>query len=114
MKCCINHPDKKAFSICHGCGKDYCEFCLDEGKEYYYCKNRECQKLLKKELPPDRLPENVICPNCNSRFKLSLDEMKTKKVFCSKCEALINFNFNPPKILNADKYVELVSSIYQG
>ena len=51
MKYCYNHSDRKAFSLCHGCGKDYCEECLDEGTEYYYCKNPECQKLLKDELP---------------------------------------------------------------
>lgn len=50
MKTCFNHPDKKAFSICHSCGKDFCEQCLNEGKEYYYCNSELCQSELKKEL----------------------------------------------------------------
>jgi len=119
MKFCTNHPDKKAISICHGCGKDYCELCLDEGKEYYYCKKPECQKLLKKELTveglhAEKLPENVICPNCGIEFILSEDEMVNRIVHCPECEALINFNYNPPKILKAENYVELVSSVNQG
>ncbi len=36
MENCVNHPNKKALSACHGCGKHYCESCLDEGKEFYY------------------------------------------------------------------------------
>jgi hypothetical protein len=114
MKSCFNHPDKIAVSICHGCGKDYCELCLDEGTEYYYCKNSECQKLLKEELPPEKLPENVICPNCGIELDLSKDEMAIRKVHCPKCETLIDFKYNPPKILNAENYVELLSSLNQG
>ena len=36
MNNCINHPDRKAISLCHGCGKVFCESCLDEGKEYLF------------------------------------------------------------------------------
>lgn len=43
---CSKHHDKEAFSICNGCGKEFCEKCLVEGAEYYYCMNDECQKLL--------------------------------------------------------------------
>ncbi len=50
MENCVNHPNKKALSACHGCGKHYCESCLDEGKEFYYCKNSECQELFKKRI----------------------------------------------------------------
>ena len=114
MKSCFNHPDKKALSICHGCGKDYCESCLDEGKEYYYCKKPECQKLFKEELPLEKLSENVICPSCGNEFILSEDEMVNRKVHCPECEALINFNYDPPKIMKAEKFVELVGSINQG
>jgi len=114
MKYCVNHSDKKALSICHGCGKDYCELCLDEGKEYYYCKKPKCQKLLKKELPTEKLPENVNCPNCGIEFVPSEDEMSVRVVHCPECEAMINFNFHPPKVLNVEKYVELLSSLNQG
>ncbi len=50
MKTCVNHPNRRTFSICHSCGKDYCEQCLNEGKEYYYCESEICQVELKKEL----------------------------------------------------------------
>jgi hypothetical protein len=114
MKTCSNHPDKKAFSICHGCGKDYCEACLDEGKEYYYCKNSECQKLLLEELPSEPFPINVICPNCTCEIKLEYEERTSGKVHCPECEAVIDLRVNPPKLLNKENYVELLSSLNQG
>ena len=114
MKFCVNHPDKKAFSICHGCGKDYCELCLEEGKEFYYCKNPECQKLLMKELLPGSFPVKIICPNCSCELALEYDERTSGKVHCPECEALIDFGVNPPKILNKENYIELFSSLNQG
>lgn len=114
MKTCFNHPAKKAFSICHSCGKDYCEECLNKGIKNYYCNNPECQAMLKKELDSDGLPINIICPNCKSELELSEDERTSKKVYCTECEALIDFNFVPPKILNKENYVELLSSLNQG
>jgi hypothetical protein len=113
MKTCYNHRDKKAFSICHGCGKDYCKECLNEGKEFYYCKNPECQKLLKKELL-ELSPLNIICPNCSSELELSDEERKSGKAHCPECEALIIVNTNPPKVLSKEHYVELLSSMNQG
>jgi hypothetical protein len=114
MKNCYNHPNEKALSVCHSCGKDYCAECLSEGKEYYYCKNPECQKILNKELQQDKLPANVICPNCESAIELSEEERISGKAHCTECEALIDFNFGPPKILDKEKYVELLSSLNQG
>lgn len=114
MKKCSNHPDRKAYSICHNCGKDYCEECLEEGKEYYYCKNTECQEILKKELPIEILSTNVVCPNCESSLELSEDERISGKVHCPECESLIDFNINPPKVFNRENYVELLSSLNQG
>ncbi|MFZ3091822.1 MAG: hypothetical protein WA240_14535 [Nitrospirota bacterium] len=46
---CSNHPNKNSLSFCHSCGKYFCEDCLNEGEEYYYCKEEKCQLLLKKE-----------------------------------------------------------------
>ena len=40
---CYIHPDRNALAPCHACGKYYCEECLIEGKEYYYCQKEECQ-----------------------------------------------------------------------
>ncbi|MBK9098517.1 MAG: DUF2007 domain-containing protein [bacterium] len=114
MKSCINHPDKKTFSICHGCGKDYCEECLDEGKEYYYCKNPECQNLLRGELPPTLLAIKIICPNCSSELELEDEERTSRKVHCPECEAFINLKAIPPKVFKKENYVELFSSLNQG
>jgi hypothetical protein len=114
MKSCVNHTNKKAFSICHGCGKDYCELCLNEGKEYYYCKNPECQKLLREELPPARFPIKIKCPNCFSELELEDDERTSGKVHCPECEALIDYGVNPPQISNKGNYIELLSSLNQG
>ncbi len=114
MKSCFNHTDKKAFSICHGCGKDYCKECLDEGKEYYYCKNPECQKLLLEELPPEQFPVKIICPNCSDELELEDDERTSGKVHCPECEAVIDLRVNPPGLLKNKNYVELLSSLNQG
>jgi uncharacterized protein YbaR (Trm112 family) len=119
MKYCFNHPEKKAFSICRGCGKDYCEVCLVEGTEYYFCKNPECQKILDDEISGKneiliKLPEIVLCPACESELELSEDERNESKVHCPECEAFIDFNNNPPKILLKANYIELLSSLNQG
>jgi hypothetical protein len=114
MKRCSNHPDRKAYSICHNCGKDYCKECLVEGKEYYYCKNSDCQEILKKELSMEVLSKKAVCPNCKSDLELSEDEIISGKIHCPECESLIDFNLNPPKVTNKADYVELLSSLNQG
>jgi hypothetical protein len=114
MKICINHPDKEALSICRVCGKDFCESCLDEGKEYYYCKNPECQELLNKELPAYKVPENVICSECDSELELSENERIVAKIHCPECESIIDYTLSPPKILKKENYTELLSSLNQG
>ncbi len=114
MNDCFNHPDKKAFSICHGCGKEFCESCLDEGIEYFFCKNSECQKLFRIELPPIEAPENIICPNCDSELELSDDERIKGKTHCPECESVIDFTVNPPKVLEKENYTEIISSLNQG
>jgi hypothetical protein len=114
MSTCLNHPDKEALSICHGCGKDFCGSCLDEGKEYYYCKNPDCQELLKKELPSYKVPNNVICPKCECELELSENERIIGKIHCPDCESIIDYTFSPPKILKKENYIELLSSLNQG
>lgn len=49
---CRNHPLKKALSFCHICREYYCEDCLEEGVEYYYCKKRSCQEAKHGETSP--------------------------------------------------------------
>lgn len=113
MNNCVNHPDKKAISVCHNCGKEYCELCLTEGEEYYYCKNPECQAMLKKEIPIE-LPDEITCPNCSAVLELSEEEKEARKIHCSECEAFIDYNFNPPKVLMPEALVEVFSSLNLG
>jgi len=114
MKTCTNHPEKEALSFCHGCGKSFCKVCLDEGKEFYYCKNPECQELLKKEMPSGKLATKIICPNCAAELDLSEDEQINGKVHCPECEAVIDFTVIPTEIINKENFVELFSSLNQG
>jgi len=53
---CRYHPERKALSFCHHCGERYCFECLTEGKEFYYCKNPDCQKALELERNPPPAP----------------------------------------------------------
>ena len=114
MKTCINHPEKEALSICHGCGKDFCKECLDEGKEFYYCKNPECQKMLKIEMPAGKLSPNIVCPGCGSEIELSEEERLNGKVHCPDCEVVIDFTVEPHAIVAREKYIEILSSLNQG
>lgn len=114
MKTCVNHPAKEAFSICHNCGKDYCELCLDKGTEFYYCKNRQCQAQLKEELLQGGLPPNVKCPSCQIELELSEAERISGEVHCPACEAFIDFRMSPPKVISRENYVELLSSFNAG
>ncbi len=110
---CVNHPQKKAISVCHNCGKEYCELCLTEGEEYYYCKKPECQQFLKKEKSIE-LPEEITCPTCSAVLELSDDERESRKIHCSECETFMDYNFDPPKVLKSESYVEVISSLNLG
>lgn len=114
MKYCFNHPGKKAYSVCHNCGKDFCEECLNEGNEYYYCKNPDCQKALKAEKISEPLPEVVVCPNCQNELELSENERESRQVHCPECESFIDFNQTPPKIVDNQRFVEFCSTLNMG
>jgi len=114
MKTCTNHHGKEALSICHSCGKDYCSECLTEGKEFYYCKNSECQELLKKEMPAGKLASTMVCPGCGSVIEPSEEERVNGKVHCHTCEATTDFTVEPYLIAAKENYVKLFSSLNQG
>jgi hypothetical protein len=114
MKICTNHPGKTAYSICNNCKEDFCEDCLDEGKDFYYCQKEECQQKLKEELSSKYIPENEVCPNCKSELELSEEEKEIRKIHCPECESLIDFNFAPPKVLVKDNYTQILSTLNQG
>jgi transposase-like protein len=78
---CYNHHRVKAVSTCHHCGLAYCEECLTEGADWYYCNAPECQAALEAE----RLPENYACPSCKAEITLSLEERTTHRFRCPSC-----------------------------
>jgi hypothetical protein len=80
---CFNHPDKNSISFCHSCGRHFCEKCLSEGKEYYYCKDEKCQILMKEEDDRFQVINNNINKIIEQRWKEanSLFYKKAKKIF---------------------------------
>ena len=114
MEHCLNHPDRKALSICHACGKYFCEFCLSEGKEFYYCQNPSCQELLKKEKKVELLPATVECPACFSSLELSEEDRVSGKYHCPECEAFVDFTMDPPKVLDTKNYSLLFTTMNQS
>jgi uncharacterized RDD family membrane protein YckC len=52
---CTIHSEKMALSACHCCGEFFCEECLNEGTEYYYCNKPECYEEFLKEEPKDEI-----------------------------------------------------------
>lgn len=59
-------------------------------------------------------PEIKVCPNCGAELALTGVERKEGKVHCPECEALVDFKSDPPKVLQRENYVELLSSLNQG
>jgi hypothetical protein len=114
MENCINHPDKKAEYVCHSCKKHYCELCITESGDYYYCKDPNCQKILQAGLKFEILPAEIICPNCESDLLLENDERESRKVHCHECESLIDFTVDPPTVKKREEYSQVFSSLNQG
>lgn len=63
---------------------------------------------------PEFLPDNVTCPNCETELELTENERISGMVHCPECEVLIDFKIKPPKVINKENYVELLSSLNQG
>jgi hypothetical protein len=114
MEICVNHPERKALSICHGCGKHFCESCLTEGEEFYYCKSAACQELLKRERKAAPLPARVDCPVCSSELGLSEEDRTSRKYHCPECNAFVDFTADPPKIFDAKNYCLLFTTMNQS
>jgi predicted Zn finger-like uncharacterized protein len=113
MENCINHPERESLSVCHNCGNHYCQDCLTEAGEYYYCKQPACRDARKYELS-SQLSLQIICPSCQSTIAINQDEQKKKLVRCPECDSLINIAITPPNIVKDDKYVQILSSMNQG
>ncbi|MDR3667960.1 MAG: DUF2007 domain-containing protein [Ignavibacteriaceae bacterium] len=113
MENCTNHPEIETDSVCHNCGKPYCQECLSEGGEYYYCKKPECQKAMKNELNSG-LPMQINCPSCHFTIGINKNENMKKLVRCPECDSLINLAVDPPEIIKDKEYVQMLSSMNQG
>jgi hypothetical protein len=92
--------------MCHNCGKDYCNECLDEGIEYYYCKSPQCQIILNEELMA-RKKIKLICPSCKEQFEKLEKDVNNNNINCIYC----NFLFTPYNTkIESNKYAAITSS----
>ncbi len=114
MDHCFNHPDRKALSVCHECGRHYCELCLDEGEEFYYCRRPACRESFLKQKRIEPLPAKITCPACSSELELTDDERATRKLHCAVCETFLDYTVDPPKVLQASKYSLLLTTMNQS
>lgn len=118
MNNCTNHINVEAHSFCKVCKKEYCEECLVEGEEYYYCNSNECQqellKTLKAKHPNFIKSKDIICLNCEVELELSTQERVEGKVRCPNCDVVIDYSSDSPEILENKNFVKLLSSLNQG
>ena len=77
---CRNHPGKKALNFCHSCKEYYCENCLEEGKEYYYCKKGSCKEAKHFEAT---VHDEVSRSKGTTHPKILINEEAVG--FCNKC-----------------------------
>ena len=114
MENCYNHPERKAYSVCHNCGRHFCEDCLTAGPEFYYCKSSECQQKLQEDAQKKSYREEITCPNCQSLFKVGIDELQAGGFRCPECDSFIVLLDGKPEMLADKNYVQLLSSLNQG
>jgi hypothetical protein len=81
METCINHPDKKAEYVCYSCKKHYCELCITESGDYYYCKDPNCQIIL------SRSEAEITSLSTVNPIFIENDERKSRMVHCPECES---------------------------
>lgn len=110
MENCYNHPERKAYAICHNCGGHFCEDCLTAGIEFYYCKSSICRKKSEEENSWER----IICPNCLSVLEISRDELKAAGLHCPECDSFIILVDSRSEHVEDKTYVKLLSSSNQG
>lgn len=68
-KLCTNHPTRKALSFCRCCEEFYCEACLGEAADYYYCSKPVCQSAAAAAVEDAREESHaayarLFCPQC--------------------------------------------------
>jgi hypothetical protein len=79
MEKCPNHPDKNAVYTCHYCGEHFCELCLIESGDFYYCKNPNCREQVKNSILSG-LPEEIVCPNYSENLELEERDRISRQV----------------------------------
>ena len=104
---CINHPDRKAFSQCYFCKKNFCKSCLKECDGYFYCEDSKCRKALKEEL----LPIIIECPECSNELELNFEERIEKKFHCPACECFLDFSTIHPRVIDPEKYEYVLTTL---
>lgn len=109
-KYCINHPLKEAMNTCHHCGNYYCDECLNEGHDYYYCNRAKCSEKYLEEI----LPEKVKCPECSKMIELDIKERAKWKFTCPVCGRFIDRKTYPDSNLEPIEYVFLAESLNLG
>ena len=114
MENCYNHPERKAYSVCHSCGRPFCEECLTAGTEFYYCKSPECQQKLKEDTGRESYTRQITCPNCQSVLEIGPEELESAGFHCPECETFIVIVNGQPESLPDKNYVQLLSSLNQG
>ncbi len=114
MENCYNHPERKAYSVCHSCGRYFCEDCLTAGTEFYYCKSPECRGKFKEDKKSNFGSDKIICPNCQSVLELSSDEVQYSGFRCPECDAFIVLLNGKPESLEDKNYIQLLTTSNQG
>ena len=77
---CVNHPDRMALSFCHSCKRYFCADCLEEGSEYYYCREKACIDACVSEM---KEYEEVAASQDDEIPKIMIEGKAT--TFCEKC-----------------------------
>lgn len=114
MEKCINHPERNVYSICHNCGRQFCEECLTAGPDFYYCNSPQCREKLKDDLQKALNGTSTVCPNCQSELTISSDEFQAGGFRCPECDSFVVFLDGKPEVLPDKNYVQLLSSLNQG
>jgi uncharacterized protein YbaR (Trm112 family) len=114
MENCYNHPERKAYSVCHICGKHFCEDCLTAGTEFYYCKSPECQTKFKEDNEGDLTRKEIVCPNCRSVLNVDKYELESGSFRCPECDAFVVILNGKPELPEDKNYVRLLSISNQG
>ena len=63
---CTNHPDSKAFRICHTCNKPFCVKCLTHHMGVYYCE--ECRNSTLKAIYANDEHSGEVAAQFNRRL----------------------------------------------